>query len=92
VAWQVVRGQYCPHAGHRQRCARVDVFHAGVRQGAEQQLAEKRSLRAKVFGAFRLSGDVGLKIGSDVILADQLVLESEFIRHGGWPSYIPHPA
>ncbi len=52
---------------------RIDVLHPGVGHGAEQQPAKQHAFGAKVLCIFCLAGDLGIDIGSRIVLADQLV-------------------
>ena len=71
---QIVGGQDCFDAGHGQRGAGVDVAHAGMRHGAEQQLGEQHAVRAIVLRIFRTSRDFGDKIWRRVVLPDQFLI------------------
>ena len=70
---KIVRGENRFDAGHGQRCVRVDALYPRMRHGAEQQFAEQHAFGAKIFGIFRLAGDLRIEIGGLVVLADQLV-------------------
>ena len=80
--WQIVLGQDCLHAGHRQRFAHVEMFHPAMRHRTEQQLAEKHTVDPEIFGKLRLSGHFRVQIGRGIIFADQFVLLPEFLLIG----------
>ncbi len=73
-SWKIILREDCFDPGHRQSFTQIKMFHASVRHGAKQQLAEKHAFGAKVFGVFRPTSHLRVEIGRCVILANELVL------------------
>jgi hypothetical protein len=69
-AGHVVGGEDRFDAGHRERFARVEPRHLGVRHRARQDLGEQHAFDAVVLGVLGGAGDLGDEVGGRVVLAD----------------------